>query len=385
MTLKDIAKLAGVSQASVSLVRKGRQGVSDQVRERIQDLLRENGFSYIEYNKETGLPMTDGRGSAPPTRCIRLLTYKKHAMLVDGNDGFVTSIIDALDHEARLQGYQMLVSVLGQGNYASVIQSAISMPTDGVLVIATEMTQEELTIFNDINIPLVILDSDFICSPYSCVTMNNRELAFAAVQHLLSLGHTSIGYLHSSVSTGNFRGRAQGYGEALSTIGRAYDERLVYSLRPTLNAAYLDMLAQLRGGRELPSAFFADNDILAIGAMKALTEAGYRIPHDISVIGVDNIPFGAVSNPPLTTMGISCKEIGRWAVQLLLQTLASPDIPKTKIQVSASLIRRNSTAAHREQNKCHLDDCPSRLASASAFDKIASTSLPSISIPSADT
>lgn len=346
MNLKEIAHIAGVSQATVSLVRKGKQGVSDAVRERIQALLREHGFSYVEHDKSTGRPLP--KADAEPSRCIRLLTYKKHAMLVDGNDGFVTSIIDALDHEARLRGYQLLVSVIGPSNYKTVIESVASLPGDGALVIATEMTQEELQIFDAIQSPLVILDSDFIRSPFSCVTMNNRELAFSAVQHLVELGHLRIGYLHSSVPTGNFRSRTQGYQEAIQSIGRSYDERLVYHLRPTMNAAYQDMMAQLRQDRELPSAFFADNDILAIGAMKALVELGIKVPQDISIIGVDNIPFGSVSNPPLTTMSISCADIGRWAVRLLLQTLSTPDMPKTKVQVGATLVQRSSTARYRQ-------------------------------------
>ncbi len=346
MNLKDIATMAGVSQACVSLVRKGRAGVSAPVRERIQALLKKHGFSYVEHDKLTGLPA--GEQGAESSRCIRLLTYKKHAMLVDGNDGFVTSIIDSLDHEARLRGYQLLVSVIGPANYQSVLQSAASVPTDGALVVATEMTQQELGIFDSIQTPLVILDSDFIQSPYSCVTMNNHELAFSAVRHLIELGHPEVGYLHSSVPTGNFRGRTQGYQEAIQTIGLRYDERLVYDLRPTMDGAYQDMQAQLKQRRALPSAFFADNDIIAIGAMKAFSERGIQVPQDISVVGVDNIPFGAVSSTPLTTMAISCAEIGRWAVQVLLQTIQTPDMPKTKVQVGATLVERDSTMRYRQ-------------------------------------
>lgn len=345
MNLKEIASAAGVSQATVSLVRKGKQGVSDPVRQRIQALLTEHGFSYVEHDKQTGLPV--GAPAPELTRCIRLLTYKKHAMLIDGNDGFVTSIINALDREARRAGYQLLVSVIGPDDQRSELESLAKIPADGALVIATEMMQEEQERLDAFQMPLVILDSDFIRSPYSCVTMNNRELAFAAVRHLIELGHPRIGYLRSAVTTGNFRSRTQGYLEAIHTIGQGEDDRLLFNLRPTLNAAYQDMRRQLQGRADLPSAFFADNDIIAIGAMKALTEIGLRIPHDISIVGVDNIPFGSVANPPLTTMSISCPDIGCWAIRLLLQSIQTPDMPKTKVQIGASLVRRNSTAPYK--------------------------------------
>ena len=334
--LKQIAAMANVSQASVSLVRKGRRGVSDAVRTQIQNLLREHGYHYVQYDPQTSLqPAHSGT--------IQLFVYKKHAMLVDGNDGFVTSIIDALNIEARHRGHRLSVSVLGPNDDISSVQAALSTDTDGVLLIATEMSSDELCLFDSIGVPLVIIDSDFISSQFSCVTMNNRELAFFAVQHLLCLGHKQIGYLKSSVPTGNFRSRSQGYEEALTLAGLCIDEQHTYRLRPTLSGAYQDMCEQLR--TSLPTAFFADNDILALGAIKALTEAGYRVPQDVSVIGVDNIPFGSVSAPPLCTMSISCLDIGRWAVALLIQSIAAPDLPKTKIQISASLVRRSSTDA----------------------------------------
>ena len=344
MMLKDLARISGVSQACISLVRKGRHGVSDETRARIQQLLTDHGYSYTEYDPQTKQPVGKPAVSAPSTNTIQLLTYKRHAMLVDGNDGFVSAIIDALDLEARQLGYQLLVSVIGPGNNESVMRAAASISSDGMLVIATEMSQYELSIFEAVPLPLVIIDSDFISSPYSCVTMNNRELAFSAVLHLHALGHRHIGYLCSSVPTGNFRSRTQGYHEALDIIGQPYEKQWCYSLRPTLNAAYHDMLAQLREKRPLPTAFFADNDIIAIGAMKALSEVGCKIPSDISVIGVDNIPFGSVSMPPLSTMSISCHEIGSWAVRMLMQAIANPGAPKTKIQIGASLVQRKSTA-----------------------------------------
>ncbi len=240
-------------------------------------------------------------------------------------------------------GYQLLMSVISPSHPPEEIAAVAAIPADGTLVIATEMMPEEQEVLKAFPMPLIILDSDFISSPYSCVTMNNRELAFAATRHLLELDHPRVGYLRSSVATGNFLSRTRGYIEALQTVGQPYDERLVFNLRPTMNDAYQDMRTQLCKRKELPTGFFADNDIIAIGAIKALCEFGLRIPQDVSVIGVDDIPFGSVFAPPLTTMGISRTDIGRWAIRLLMLSIQTPEMPKTKVQVSASLVRRSST------------------------------------------
>lgn len=342
MNLKEIAKIAGVSPACISLVRNGRPGVGHETRLNIQKLLYQYGYSYKDYEKESIFFTNDARESAPLTHCIRLLKYRKHAMLVDGNEGFVSSIIEATEAEAQAHGYHVITSTCGPENREEVIGAIAAQPMDGVLVVATEMEQEDFACLKAIRAPLLILDSDFNSAPYSAVTMNNRAIAYTAFQKLYERGHRRIGYLCSSVTTGNFFGRREGYMDALKSVGQDYDERIVFAVRPTVNEAYLDMKNHLTRRSGLPTAFFADNDTIAIGVMKALQESGFRIPQDVSIIGVDDIPFGRIASPPLNTMAISCLAIGQWAVRILIQRINTPSMPEIKMQVGAEYIERQS-------------------------------------------
>lgn len=345
LQLKDIAKAAGVSQSAISIVRTGKPGVSADTRVAIQKLLRENGFDYAEYPVKQTFRATPHPGS---TQYLRLIKFTRHAMLVDGNEGFVSSIIDALDINARRRGYHMFINAAGPDDLPAVVESVSTIPCDGVLVVSTEMEESDLRPLAALKVPAVLIDSDFVCAPYSSVTMNNREIAYQATQHLVDLGHRRIGYLCSSVDTSNFLVRTQGFLETLERNGIPFDRELCFPLRPTLTEAREDMLALLAQRRPLPTAFFAANDTIAIGAMKALREEGYSVPDDVSVVGVDNIPYSAVADPPLTTMNVCCASISRRAMFLLMHEIRAEHPQQTKVLLSGQLIVRKSTAAPRK-------------------------------------
>ena len=116
-------------------------------------------------------------------------------------------------------------------------------------------------------------------------------------------------------------------------------------LAPTLNGAYEDMKRLLAEGKYVPAgAVVADNDSLAIGAARAILEAGYRVPEDLSIIGIDDVPYSAMMMPPLTTMRVSRKALGTLAVDTILQRIRHPEWPPMHIKVDGRLVVRNSTA-----------------------------------------
>ena len=124
------------------------------------------------------------------------------------------------------------------------------------------------------------------------------------------------------------------------------------SLSPTLNGAYEDMKRMLAEGRYRPrGAVLADNDSLAIGAARAILEAGYRVPEDVSIIGIDDIPYSAVMMPPLTTMRVSRKALGTMAVDLLLERIRHPDWPPMHVKVDGRLVIRGSTGRAKEEKQ----------------------------------
>lgn len=339
MTLAQLAARLNVSPASVSIVRQGRPGVSDATRRRIQSALKANGYSYLPYTPEQSAPTGKPDGSP---QYIRLLKYYRSALLTDKNEGFVDAIIDAIDAVARTRNYTLVFSSLSSDEFDQRLPELAADSCIGLLVIATEMECEEIEKLRILRVPIVVLDCDHPALPFSSVTMNNRDLAYAAVAQLRTLGE--VGYLCSSIRTGNFKARGNGYREALHDFGLPEREELCFSVTPGLNAACEDMNRLLDAGRKLPPALFADNDVIAIGAMRAMQAHGYQLPQDVNIIGVDNTMLSQICIPALSSIQISCAALGEQAIQLLLDQIADPSGEQLHIHIGSRFIARESTA-----------------------------------------
>ena len=339
MTLAQLAARLNVSPASVSIVRQGRPGVSDATRRRIQSALKANGYSYLPYTPDQSAPTGKPDGSP---QYIRLLKYYRSALLTDKNEGFVDAIIDAIDAVARTRNYTLVFSSLSSDEFDQRLPELAADSCIGLLVIATEMECAEIEKLRILRVPIVVLDCDHPALPFSSVTMNNRDLAYAAVAQLRTLGE--VGYLCSSIRTGNFKARGNGYREALHDFGLPEREELCFSVTPGLNAACEDMNRLLDAGRKLPPALFADNDVIAIGAMRAMQAHGYQLPQDVNIIGVDNTMPSQICIPALSSIQISCAALGEQAIQLLLDQIADPSGEQLHIHIGSRFIARESTA-----------------------------------------
>lgn len=336
LNIKEIAQYAGVSSATVSLVLNHKKGVSDEVRKQISKLLIENGY-VLNRNEST----------QKFKKSIRFLKYKKHSLLVDGNAGFINSIIDALEKECRLLGFNMVINVFDDSNMKEIFDMVVSNPLDGVILLATEFEKQDLHYIKNLTVPTVIVDSYFDYESVNCVNMNNKDMVYLAIEHFAKLGHSRIGYVHSSIDTNNFTERYYSYIDALKELNLApYDTNLVFRAMPTLNGAYKSISTLIANGVQFPSALFCDNDTIALGAIKAFKEGGYHIPEDISIIGFDNIDFGSISDPPLTTLAVSCKDMGIWTVRMLCDRINYKNSPIFKTQIGGHLIERKSTCAY---------------------------------------
>ena len=356
MKLKELAEQLGVSAASISIVRQGREGVGAATRRRIQLALEQNGVSYIPLTPGTRIPEPI---PAPPGegRRIRLLKHFSTALLTDKNEGFVTGIIETAGAFVRAAGYALETSSVSSRDYPSLIPSLAGDDCAGMLVIATEMNQREAALLERLHFPLVILDTDPPYLPHSSVTMNNRKLAWQAVSCLASAGE--VGYLRSSQATGNFACRAIGYREAVRYLGLPESDRLIYSITPDIDRAGDDMDRILDADPRVPRAFFADNDVIAIGCIRSMLRHGIRIPEDTQIIGVDNAPLSQVISPSLSSMQISQADIAQAATRLLLDLIEAPASPAIHIRTEGRLIRRQSILPDSLPRSLPDTPCPS--------------------------
>lgn len=334
--LKDIAARVGVSPATVSLVMHHRPGVSEAKRREIESLLKEYG-----YISETGARPLE------PSRVIRFIKCRRHAMLVDGNPGFINMIIDAVELECRRQGYELVMTTCAAARLAETLGEVQKELTSGILLLGTELTEEDLLALPPLPVPMVLLDNAPDQADLNCITMNNEAAIRQAAAYLRTLGHQDIGFLANALPSGNCMAREAAYRKSQREAGAVPK---VYPVPPTPSRAYEAVRSLLSRGVRFPSALIANNDSIALGAIKALREAGYRIPQDISVIGFDNIPLSGITEPPLSTMEVPCKEMGIWAARLLCDCIQYPFSAAVRMRISTKLLPRGSTAPRQNND-----------------------------------
>lgn len=337
MNLREIAQETGVSLTAVSLVLNGKAGVGQEKREQVRRLLTESGYQ-----------IRSVQAAETPSRKIRFLKYSKHAYLVNGNPGFVTQIMDSAERVCRRHGYDLTITACDDFGSVDLGELLRDGSVKGAILLGTEIDDADMCFFRDLSKPLVVVDNSLSLLPFSTVTMDNRTAVFSAVRHLLELGHRQVGFLYNSIPSNNDRERRAAFEEALGACGRRFDPALVYPIFPTMDGAWKSAGELLRGGARFPSALVANNDSIAIGALRAFRDCGLCIPDDISVVGFDGLPFSAVSEPPLTTVRVPCGDIGYWAVRLLHEHITGKNPAPCKILVGTELTVRGSTAAwHR--------------------------------------
>jgi DNA-binding LacI/PurR family transcriptional regulator len=331
--IKDVAKVANVSAATVSLVLNNKPGVSEVTRQKIlqitQSLINSTQSQFIT---------NDGSAKA-----IRFLKIIKHGHVLNRDHNvFISSYLDGLEAEARTKGYNLDVTTLETID-TEAISSAISHPNiQGLVVLATELTEKDMSVFESFNIAMVFIDTEYEHLLFNFVDMNNLEAAYQIIKHFIDNGHSQIGLIKAKVETGNFRLREQGFYNALQYYNVPLNRSYIFEVDSTFDGAYQNMLQLLKKSTSLPTALFASNDIIAYGSIKALREFGYQVPENISIIGFDDLPLSALMDPPLTTMRISKKQIGKMAMKLLFEKIESNSSVSSKIIIGSELVVRNS-------------------------------------------
>lgn len=327
VTSKELARKLNVSPSAVSIAMNGRPGISETTRSRILAAAAELGLTR---------PVRDSRPAA--ARYINLVIFKKHGQVV-GDTPFFSELIESVTFSSARLAYHLQLSYFySSQNHAEQIKSINSINSAGVILLATEMTEEDYPLIDQIKAPLVVLDCSFESAAIDSVVINNVQAASIAVRYLIQKGHRQIGHLASSVEISNFRERREGFLRALATSGQSgVINDIIVRVDSTSDGAYRDMTAWLSRRPKLPEAFFADNDIIAVSCIRALKEAGYNIPGDISIIGFDDMPLTRVVSPKLTTMHVPRDVMGSSAVERLSTKIAAPDGATMKIAVNAWL------------------------------------------------
>lgn len=326
VSIKDISKRTGFSPATISNALNHKKGVSEETSAEVFRVAKEMG--YISESK---------------IMKVKLVIFKRNGMIIDDTP-FFSLMIDGIEKECRAAGMEMVLYYLNKDDitYEEQVQWIIHDASSAVILLGTELMEEDVELYKSATCPFLMLDYWAWDMSFNGVLINNADSARVAVEYLIRKGHKEIGYLRGSYRIKAFRSREVGYGRAMQKSMLPVKKEYTVTLSTTMNGAYRDMLNYLQDAPKLPTAYFADNDMIALGAMEALQEMGIRVPEDVSIVGFDDLPFSEISNPSLTTLRVPKQEMGRLAVKKLVEVINEDVKVKTKTQVCTTFIERHS-------------------------------------------
>lgn len=327
-TIADVAQQAGVSIATVSRVVNGRYGVAASTFAKVQRVIDDLGY-------EASLAASSMRSRRTDVLGI----------LVADIEPFSAELLKGIAAAVRTSGYELLVYAAGQRHEAGWERRSLSRLggtlTDGIILVTPSLTDLQ------IDQPVVAVDPHVGDSSVPTVDAQNFEGAVAVTEHLLSLGHRRIGFLAGRPDLESARRREEGYRAALGAAGIAIDPALV-AVGDFTEAGSAEPARHLLTLTERPTAVVAANDLSAIQTMRTATELGLTVPGDLSVVGFDNIPESALTDPPLTTVDQSIQAQGHEAVRLLLDLIEHGDrdgsVAAAHSTLPTRLVVRHSTA-----------------------------------------
>jgi LacI family transcriptional regulator len=329
----DIAKAAGVSPSTVSLTLNNKSGVSNVLRQRIIDTAVNMGFEY-----------TTDQNYIDANVSIRFLQIAKHGYIInDRHNPFITEYLRSIETEANKRKFKVEVSFFNMLPMEEIAASLKETRVNGFIILGTELNAHDLDFFSGIKAPIVFIDTYFPFSLFDCVDMDNLDSAFRAVQYFYSCGHRKIGLIKGNYEIRNFKMREFGFREAMEYFSLPVHEKYIISVNPTLGGSGRDIDRYLRKNKDLPTAFFCMSDIMSYSCIKALRGHNISVPNDVSIIGFDDLPTSSLYEPPLTTVRVASKEIGRQAVDRLSRRIAAASGHITEnILIPGNLVIRDS-------------------------------------------
>jgi LacI family transcriptional regulator len=351
VTAKDVADAANVSVVTVSRVLNNYAHVTPAVRERVLRVASELG--YAGRRRVAKADAGDAAAQSAPLRDVGFL-FDSH---VDDDEvasnPFWSHILAGVEAAARERGINLAYrAIAGMAREPQALLAAIrSMRLDGVLLVGTAGPQTVRTV-QLAGLPLVLVDNHVPQCPVDSVLSDNMEGARAAVNYLIGQGHRTIAFIAGPRAGGASRvnavytveQRAIGYWTAMREAELPIDDALFESCNMTTGGAYEACKRLLQSGARF-SAVVCANDAAAIGAIRALREAGRRVPEDVSVVGFDDIDLAEHLSPPLTTVRIHKRAIGVTAVKRLIERARDPEAMPVTILLPTELVTRGSVAS----------------------------------------
>ena len=325
-TIRDVARQAGVSHQTVSRVINGSEDVLPETRAVVEAAIGELGY----------------RPSAIARSMARGLTHTLAIISPNLTDYTFASVIEGAEVEARQHDYFVLSSSASDPQaFRGLVDELVGhRRVDGLIVINPYADERYQLMPKDFPVVFVGARShdENVCS----ISLDDDKVAYEATQHLISLGHKRIALVTGPMEEDCSQDRLAGFQRALNEAGIPFEQSLMFEGDWSATSGS-EALADFVKKGNLPTAVFAQNDRMAMGVMRAARDANLKVPDQLSVIGVDDMPLSSYFDPPLTTMRQDMPLIGQEAIRKLIDIIQNKTVEQTVLKLPAQLVVRQST------------------------------------------
>ncbi len=328
VTIKDVAKQANVSISTVSRVINDSKPVSDEIKKRVLEVIRETGYS--------------------PNPVARSLVMKKSRLIgvivPDIASFYIGEVLNAMEEIAKAYGYEIILcNSYGETEqelkYLNLLKSK---QVEGVVFITHQLQAEQEDFINKSHIPLVMVNRYTEQNNIYSVTVNHYDATYEMMQYLIKEGHRKIALIRNGTTKDVFGvDQLEAYKKALNEVDVEYDQTLVHDGNFLVQRAY-ESVEKMIEQKNIPTAIFATSDDMAVGAMNALVDNGYSIPEDVSVVGFYDTKLSSLFRPKLTTIRQPIYDMGAVAIRMLIKLIKGEEVKSNMMYLPHSLVIRDS-------------------------------------------
>lgn len=326
VTIKDIARMAGVSQSTVSKALNNRHDIGQETKEKILKIVEQHNFSPNAFGKSLKSKKTGNIG----------VIFSREQNPLSSNP-FYSRVLEGIEAELAINNYNLMLNMIQENAKDAIPKVVRERQIDGLILIGVFRDSFVDRILAE-NLCVVLVDPKNYCDKCSQILIDNEHGAFSATQHLVDAGHRKIGFVSGDLERASFLQRFDGYKKALNFNNIPIDNGLIRT--GGIEEGYNHVKNILLENKA--TAIFVANDINALHGYKAIYDLNLKVPDDISIVGFDDIWLSKISSPPLTTIRVYKEELGSIAVRALLKNIQNRVATFVNTIVPTKLIERDS-------------------------------------------
>lgn len=328
MTIYEIAKIAGVSKATVSRVLNNKPDVLPETRDKIKSIISQYDFQPNAYAKAITSRSSKTLGLVIP-----------HDANYIFSNPYYNEIMRGVSIEAKNNGYHLMLTYAEGDDYLSIVKQK---RVDGLMLVSPGRNHRSvIEHLKELSIPFIATSRMPDVSDINYICIDDFNGACLAVEHLILLGHRRIGFINGPSTLASSEDRLEGYRTTLTRYGIPYEEKMV-KVGDTSIASGNEAMSELLRNHDITGVFVA-SDLMAAGAISAINDLNLSVPEDFSIVGFDDIPLAGYLNPPLTTLRQNTYEKGRLATKMLISVINGNNKENLMMKMQVELIVRKST------------------------------------------